>query len=103
MIQQQIEEAGWSVLYLRNKVAIEHSLHGEYTVCNKYVGGWGYEEELELALTWINERGYEETESYQKREDVASDDVKAYIDSLSDEEIEEIMGVNKIYKSISTD
>ena len=115
--RERIENMGWSVLFMRNQVSIEHPEYGRHRVCGKYVGGWDYEDELGLAVTWIHERRYEETESYQKREEngmsdtnpfikflgeqheksnaSVSDDTKAFIDALSDEEIERIMGVEK--------
>ena len=51
--QQQLEKGGWSVLFMKNKVSIEHPTHGTYKVCDKYFGGGGYERELGHAIEWL--------------------------------------------------
>lgn len=65
--RELIEDAGWSVLFLKNKVAIEHPVYGKRNVCDKRLGEWDYERELGEALVYIHTQV--ERESYQKKKE----------------------------------
>lgn len=70
--RQQLEEGGWSVQFMKNKVCVEHPTHGSFRVCDKRFGEWGYECELDEALQWIRTHIHTWKENPTKRESTIS-------------------------------
>ena len=50
--RELLQDAGWSTLFLKNQVSVEHPKHGRYKVCDKYLGGT-YEDELKQAYAYL--------------------------------------------------
>jgi hypothetical protein len=52
VIEKLLQDAGWSTLFRKNQVSVEHPKYGLYKVCDKYFGGT-YEDELKQAYAYL--------------------------------------------------